>query len=208
VINTVAVQKYNQDFSLQPGAPLNKKLVDNAARDVISAASQRAVGPIHEAARVEIETRDTIIAAQELAAKDDYDNGINTLRQVSPDSPHFKAVQQLIGEFAMEKAALEAVNNAQAKAKQGRYMEAITVLKEVPKQSKRFKLATQRIASYRVALARLGKNKAASASTKGGATTASKGSDSQKGALSAQQQALEAQARAIEAQQAAIKSGK
>ena len=41
VISTKAVQKYNQDFSLSPGAPLNKKLVDNAAREVISSAADR-----------------------------------------------------------------------------------------------------------------------------------------------------------------------
>ncbi len=64
VISTKAVQKYNQDFSLSPGAPLNKKLVDNAARDVISSTADRVVPDLQQAIMVEMEARDRIIKAE------------------------------------------------------------------------------------------------------------------------------------------------
>ena len=154
VLNTVAVQKYNQDFSVGGAAQLNKKLVDNAARDVINSASQRVVGPIQNAVIVEMETRERIIKAQNLADSDQYDEGIGLLRPITPDTPHFKDVRDLIDEFEMELDALERLKAAAGKASKGRYSEAIAILKDVSSKSKRSKLAKQKIATYRALMAR------------------------------------------------------
>jgi len=155
VINTVAVQKYNQDFSLSPGAPLNKKLVDNAARDVIASAADRVVNPLQQAIVVEMETRERIIKAEGLADSDQYGEALSLLAPITPDTPHFKDVRDLMDEFAMEQDALERMNSATAKASKGRYSEAISTLRDVNKKSKRYKASLGKIASYRAALARL-----------------------------------------------------
>lgn len=154
ILNTVAVQKYNQDYSLSGGAPLNKKLVDNAARDVINSAANRVIPPIQQAVMVEMETRDRIIKAQTLADSDQYDEALSLLRPITPDTPHFKDVRDLIDELEMEQDAFERVKSAQAKASQGKYSEAIAILKDVNKRSKRYKLAIGKIASYRAILAK------------------------------------------------------
>jgi hypothetical protein len=154
VINTVAVQKYNQDFSLSPGAPLNKKLVDNAARDVISSAAERVVGPLQQAIMVEMETRDRIIKATNLADQDNYAAALELLTPITPDTPHFKDVRDLIEEFQIEQDALDRMKNAAAKAAKGRYAEAIATLRDVNKKSKRYKAAQGKIASYRAAMAK------------------------------------------------------
>lgn len=155
VLNTVAVQKYNQDFSLSGGAQLNKKLVDNAARDVINSSANRVVGPIQQAVIVEMQTRDRIIQAQELADQDKYADAIDLLQPITPDTTHFKDVRDLIDEFQMELDALNRVNAAQGKAAKGRYGEAIAILKDVSSKSKRYKRSRELTASYRAALARL-----------------------------------------------------
>lgn len=49
IIDTVAVQKYNQDFSVTPGAQLNKALVDRAAKEATSAAASRTIPAIERA---------------------------------------------------------------------------------------------------------------------------------------------------------------
>jgi hypothetical protein len=152
VISTKAVQKYNQDFSLSPGAPLNKKLVDNAARDVISSAADRVVPDLQQAIMVEMETRDRIIKAEQLSDSDQYNEAISLLTPITPDTPHFKDVRDLIDDFAMEQDALDRVNSATAKASKGHYGEAITTLKDVNKKSKRYKAAQGKMASYRAAL--------------------------------------------------------
>ncbi len=95
VISTVSLQKYNQDFSLTPGAQLNKKLVDNAVQDVISGLSDRAVGPIQQAIEIEMETRERMIKATVLGQHGKYDEAIALLRPISPETPHFKAVVAL-----------------------------------------------------------------------------------------------------------------
>lgn len=155
VLNTVAVQKYNQDFSLSGGAPLNKKLVDNAARDVINSSANRIVGPIQQAVIVEMQTRDRIIQAEDLAEQDKYADAIDLLQPITPETTHFKDVRDLIDQFQMELDALNRVNGAQEKAAKGRYSEAIAILKDVNIKSKRYKLSRQRIAAYRAALAKL-----------------------------------------------------
>lgn len=154
VLNTVAVQKYNQDFSVRGSSQLNKKLVDNAARDVINSASNRVVAPIQNAVMVEMETRDRIIRAQNMADSDQYDDAIGLLRPITPDTTHFKDVRALIAEFEMEKDALERINGATARAAKGRYGEAIGLLKDVSSKSKRSKVARQKSAQYRAMLAR------------------------------------------------------
>ncbi|MBU6451563.1 MAG: hypothetical protein KGS72_07285 [Cyanobacteria bacterium REEB67] len=154
VINTVAVQKYNQDFSLSAGAPLNKKLVDNAARDVISSAAERVLPPVQQAVMVEMETRDRIIKASTLAEGDHYAEAINLLTPITPDTPHFKDVRDLIDEFAMEQDALERLKSGKAKANKGHYREAIATLKDVNKKSKRYKAAQSEISFCRQHMSR------------------------------------------------------
>jgi len=153
VIKTVAVQKYNQDFSLSPGAPLNKKLVDNAARDVISSAADRVVPSLQQAVMVEMETRDRIIKAENLADSNQFSEAINLLTPITPDTPHFKNVRDLIDEFAMEQEASDRINAAKAKAAKGHYGEAVAILQDVNKKSRRYKEAQSKASSYRAAMA-------------------------------------------------------
>jgi predicted Zn-dependent protease len=103
---------------------------------------------------VEMETRDRIIKASTLADGDQYAEAINLLTPITPDTPHFKDVRDLIDEFAMEQDALERVNSAKAKAAKGRYSEAIATLKDVNKKSKRYKQAQGQIGFYRLAMSR------------------------------------------------------
>ena len=149
VVSTVAVQKYNQDFSLQPGAPLNKKLVDSAARDVINAISERAVNQLKDAIQTELQSRDQIIKAEALASNDKYDEAIAILSNIGPETVHYKAVQKRLAQFQIEKQALELIQSAESKAKAGRYAEAIASLKGVDAKSKRYKMAMQLIGRYR-----------------------------------------------------------
>ncbi|CAN5159587.1 hypothetical protein BH10CYA1_BH10CYA1_31400 [soil metagenome] len=95
IISTVSLQKYNQDFSLTPGAQLNKKLVDNAVQDVIGGLTERAIGPIQQAVEVEMETRERMIKATRLGVQHKYDEAIALLRPITPETPHFSAVQAL-----------------------------------------------------------------------------------------------------------------
>lgn len=206
VINTVSVQKYNQDFSLTPGTPLNKRLVDNAARDVIQAVADRSVQPIETAVQIEMETRQRIIQAEILAEDDKYDEGMAILRVIGPDSPRFRAVRDLMDEYAMEMEAIDLVNSARARMKAGRYGDAASALKQVDKRSKRYSLAQRLLAQCRVATGgqrKLVRNKPAAAST---AKSSSAADAAAVRALEAQKRALQAQTRAIEAQQQAIRS--
>lgn len=204
VISNVAVQKYNQDFSLSPGAPLNKKLVDSAARDVISGMSERIVGPLQQAVQVEMETRDRMIQATSLGDQDKYDDAIALLRPISPETPHFAGVRKLIADLQMEEQAYNLVNSAEARAKQGKFSEAIKLLRSVPKQSKRYALAKSKIQAYSQGhgptLVRNNSPKLTSSAAAGGNASA------QVKALEAQKRALDAQRKAIDAQEAALKS--
>ncbi len=206
VVNTVSVQTNKQDFSLQPGAPLNKVLVDSAVREVAAGMAQRALTPIQNAVDVEIRTRDLIISAEGLGDKDSYDEAIATLLPISPDTPHFRAVRALIDELHMEKEAMQLVQQAEVASKKGNYLQAIKLLGGVYPKSKRYALAKERIAEYRAALnhtKKLTRIKPASP-----AKSASKPSetDARLNSLEAQRKALEAQKKAIEAQEAELKA--
>jgi len=201
VLNTVAVQTNKSDFSLQPGAPLNKALVQSAVQEVIAGISQRALQPIDEAVTVEIATRDQIISAEALADKDQYDEAIGLLSQIGPETPHFRQVGARIAYFQMEKEALTAINKAGSLANRRQYSQAINAISDVSTKSKRYKLSKQRIAQYRAALARLAKLKP---STPPKTTVGNV--DKQASALAAQKNALAAQMKAIEAQEAALRN--
>jgi len=149
VVSTVAVQKYNQDFSLQPGAPLNKRLVDSAAQEVITAISDRVVAQLKEAVETELSTRDKIIKAQSFADDDKYDLAIENLATIGPETVHFQAVQKRIAQFKMEKQSMELVESAEAKAKAGHYAQAIALLRQVDIQSKRHAKAIQLESRYK-----------------------------------------------------------
>lgn len=152
VIHTAAVQKYNQDFSVSGTPQLNKRLVDNAARDVINAASTRVIGPIQQAVMIEMETRDRIIQSQSLGDEDKYQEAISLLRPITPDTPHFKDVRALIDQFEMEQDALERMQAAQAKAQKGSLGEAINIASGVNAKSKRYKASRAKIAGWRAML--------------------------------------------------------
>lgn len=153
LLNRVAVQKYNQDFSVSGGG-LNKKLIDNAAREVIASAANRTIGPIQEQVIIEMETRERIIQAQNLGDQDQYNDALAILRPITPDTAHFQEVRALIGELEMELDAYNRLKDGEARASRGRYTEAINLLKDVNPKSKRFKLSRSKIASYRAILAK------------------------------------------------------
>jgi len=148
VITTSSVQKYNQDYVV-PGQQLNKRLVDNAARDVIQAVSDRSMPPIQQAVEIEMETRKKIIEAEIKADEDKYDEATAILRPIGPESPRFRAVRDLMDEYAMEKEAISFINTAKAKARAGAYSQAVIVLKQVNKHSKRYRNAMALSAQYR-----------------------------------------------------------
>ncbi len=201
VLNTVSTQTNKQDFALQTGTPVNKRLQDNAAREVIQALVERAREPISTAVDIEIQTRDKIIKAQRLGDEDKYDEAIELLMPISPDTPHFRGVRQLISDFRMERDALFCVRDAQKLAASGRYSQAIETLKAVDPKSKRFGLAKELIGKYRGALARRQVRRAAPAAK----PAAGDPNSAQLKALDAQKKALDAQKKAVEAQEQAIK---
>lgn len=206
VINTVSVQTNKQDFSLQPGAPLNKAMVDTAVREVAAGMAQRALGPIQDAVNVEINTRDRIISAKTLEERDQFDEAISQLLPVSPDTPHFRAVRALIDELQMEKESFQLVKEGQALAQKGNYAQAIRVLQGINRKSMRYPVAVQRIATYRLAMShpkKLTRIKPAAAASP---VAKSNDTDNRLKALEAQKKALEAQTKAIEAQEAELKS--
>ncbi|MBX3153744.1 hypothetical protein KF728_26565 [Candidatus Obscuribacterales bacterium] len=148
ILDTVAVQKYNQDFSLTPGTPLNKALVDRAAREATQAAANRTIPAIQRAVQVEMETREQIIKAQIMAEQEEYDGAINALRLVTPDSPHFENARDLMAEFSMEKDALENLKKGQSLGAAHKYGPAIAALNAVPAKSKYKGKAKALAASY------------------------------------------------------------
>ena len=152
VIGTYAVQKYNQDFSLSPGAAPNKALVDGAARDVISGLAQRAIAPIQQAVIVEMETRERVVQAQELASQDKYDEAIELLGPITPDTAHFGRVQKTLQLFQMELESKKAYEAGIEKQKGKHYAEAIAAYRQVGVQSKRKKMALQKTAECTAAM--------------------------------------------------------
>ncbi|MCA9803183.1 MAG: hypothetical protein KC777_14535 [Cyanobacteria bacterium HKST-UBA02] len=200
VIATVAVQQYKQDFSVTPGMPLNKALVDRAAREAVAGAADRAQGPIENAVRVEMDTREKIIKAQIMAEHEEYDGAINSLRLVSADSPHFQNARTLMEEFAMEKDALDKLRSAEASVKAGKVAQAVALLKQIPAKSKYSPRAKSLLASYtkkKAPAKKLVKVK----STKPGAAS---GTD-KKAELKALDKVLEMEKKAIENTQAKVR---
>lgn len=152
VLGTYAVQKYNQDFSLSPGAAPNKALVDGAARDVISALAQRAVMPIQQAVLVEMETRERVVQATELASQDKFEDAIGVLSPITPDTANFGRVQKMLQTLSMEQQSLKAYQLGEEKQNAKHYSEAIAAYKEVNAQSRRKKQANQKIAACAAAM--------------------------------------------------------
>ena len=69
VLSTVSAQTNKQDFSVSGPAPINKSLQTSAVNEVINGLVQRATGPIQDAVETEIQTREKIISAQNLARR-------------------------------------------------------------------------------------------------------------------------------------------
>src|ERR1700733_2915261 len=124
VIGTYAVQKYNQDFSLSPGTPLNKALVDKAARDVIGQLANRAIGPLQQAVQIEMETRERVGKANELADQGKFDDALQLIEPITPDTPHFAQVQKLHEQLVADKQAAELMKAGTDKEKAGHFAEA------------------------------------------------------------------------------------
>jgi hypothetical protein len=196
VINTTSVQSNKQDFNLNPGtpAPMNKALVDSAVKEVIAKLTDRAIYPLEDAVKTEIATRDTIIQAHNFADEDKYDEALDALRTITPETPHFKAVRGLIAEYQMEQDALDLMNQAKANVRAGKIKSAIAELRAINKQSKR----------YRAAIAMIGSLNRGATHVARTAAPAARGNDPQLKALQEQKKALEQQRKAIEAQEAAL----
>jgi len=195
VIDTVSVQANKQDFNLNPGtpAPMNKALVESAVREVIGKLTDRAISPIETAVETEIETRDKIIQAHNLADEDKYNEALDLLKTITPETPHFKGARELIAEYQMEQDAIDLINEAKANVKAGRRPSALANLRAVNKLSKRYRAAQQMISV-------LGGGRAPAGHSRPVAT----GNSAQIKALQEQKKALEQQRRAIEAQEAAL----
>jgi hypothetical protein len=196
VIDTISVQANKQDFNLNPGtpAPMNKALVESAVREVISKLIERAISPIETAVATEIDTRDKIIQAHNLADDDKYEQALDLLKQITPETPHFKGVRELIAEYQMEMDALDLMNQAKANVKVGKVASARAQLKAISRLSKRYRAAQQMLAALnRGAPPRVAKS-----------ASAAPASNAQLKALQEQKKALQQQQRAIEAQEAAL----
>jgi hypothetical protein len=194
VIDTVSVQTNKQDFSTAVGTPqpLNRALVDSAARETIDKLVERAVNPINDAVAVEMQTREKIIQAQGLGDNDKYADALDILKTIGPDTPHFKGVRELMAEFQMEQDALDLMNQAKASAHVGKIRQALAQLRAINSKSKRYPPARQMIAQ-------LSRQVAAHPSK------SASGSPDEVKALEAQKKALDAQKQAIDAQETAIK---
>lgn len=198
VLDTVAVQKYNQDFSLTPGTPLNKALVDRAAREATQAAAARTVPAIERAVAVEMETREKIIRAQIMAEQEEFDAAINSLRLVSPDSPHFENARDLMAEFAMDKEALAALKRAESLAGSGKLGPALAALKEIPAKSRYRGKANSLAASYTARLKGAGTTKTLVKNNKPAGQSGKPSSGSQDAELKALDKVLKLEKKAIE----------
>src|SRR5262249_19254684 len=126
--------------------PLNKALVDSAARETIDKLAERAINPINDAVTIEMQTREKIIQAQGLAENDKYADALDILKAVGPDTPHFKGVRDLMAEFQMEQDALDLMKQAKANVRVGKIRQAIAQLRAINSKSKRYPPARQMIA--------------------------------------------------------------
>ena len=220
IINNIAVQKYNQDFSVTPGAAPNKFLVDSAARDVVSGMADRAVGPIQQAVVTEMDTRNKVDAAMQLAEQGKYDAAISALQQVSANSTHLNQARSMAGQLQIEKKSLSLVAAAAGQAKHGRLSEAIATLRQVDKHSRCYPMVQAKIEHYKGELAQanaLARSKAAAAAAASSASKpAAKPAEQpaqaelpsqpadQMDSLERARKALQMQEQAIEAKQSAL----
>lgn len=202
ILNTVSMQTNKQDFSLSPGMPVNKALANKGVAEVINGLVDRIRQPLAEAIDIEIDTRQKLVDAQNLADEDKFQEAIQKLMTVTQDSPHFSGARKLLEIFQMEQDALELVNQAKALAAKGRYAQAITALKGVDPKSKRHSLSVALIAKYRAATSHRAPARPAPTVKKSSGTS---DLDAQIKALEAQKKALDAQKQAVEAQEHAIK---
>ncbi len=199
VLNTFSAQTNKQDFSAGNGpTPLNKALVDSAVKELTAQLCQRSVQPIADAVVIEIDTRERIVTAENLANADKYDEAIATLMTIGRASPHYFPTRQLASGYQMEKEALQLLTQAKAEDRSGHDKQAIIDLRQVNPNSKRYRLAESMIATF--SQPRLAKNKS---NSKSGATAST---NSELKALEAQKQALDAQRKAIDAQETAIRA--
>jgi hypothetical protein len=200
IIDTISVQANKQDFNLTPGtpAPMNKALVESAAREVIAKLTERAIPPIESAVATEMSTRDTIIQAHGLADDDKYGEAISLLKSITPETPHFKGARELMREYQMEQDAVDLMNQAKAHVHAGKSRSAIADLRAIDRASKRYPAAKQMIAAI---------NRGAGASAARAVRSAppAGASAAQLKALAEQKRALQQQQKAIEAQEAALK---
>ncbi len=204
VISSIAVQKYNQDFSLTPGTPLNKALVDRAAKEATQGAAGRAVPAIEQAVQVEMDTREKIIQAQIMAEQESYDPAINSLRLVSPDSPHFQNVRDLMAEFSMEKECLAALRRAEALGHSGKIGPALAALREISPKSKYRGRANALAASYSASAKRSAPAKKLVKNNSGSSQPVKAGGKGQDAELQALDKVLKLEKKAIEDAQAQV----
>ena len=204
ILNTVSMQTNKQDFSLTPGMPVNKALANKGVAEVISGLVDRSRQPLAAAIETEMQVREKLMNAQTLGDEDKYEEALQILMSISPDTPHFAGARKLIAEFQMEQDAMDFVKEAQAFAHGGKYRQALEVLKGVNPKSKRAGMAKALAAKYRAALA----GRRPASRPKSSPAASGSNSDAQLKALDAQKKALDAQKRAVEAQEAAIKSKK
>lgn len=201
IIDTISVQANKQDFNLNPGtpAPMNKALVESAAREVIAKLTERAIPPIESAVETEMSTRDTIIKAHGLADDDKYSEAISLLKSITPETPHFKGARELMREYQMEQDALDLMNQAKAHVRAGKSRSAIADLRAIDRASKRYPTAKQMIAAINRGAGTTAIHAVKSAPPAGA-------SSAQLKALAEQKRALQQQQKAIEAQEAALKA--
>jgi hypothetical protein len=152
VLNTVAVQKYNQDYSLSPGAPLNKALVDKAARDVIANVADRVIQPLQQAILVESEGRERISVAGQMAAEGKFDQALKTIEVITPDFAHFDMVKAMHAQLELDRQAKQFIEKGVAEQKGSQFHEAIADYKQVNAKSKLITMAQKKIAECQSAL--------------------------------------------------------
>lgn len=99
VVDTVSTMVNKQDFSLTPGTPVNRVLVDNAVREVIRSLVERSVPKIMNAVQIEMVTREKVVRAYKLADQGQVAAAIALLNEISQDSPQFKRARRVISEL-------------------------------------------------------------------------------------------------------------
>lgn len=99
VVDTVSTMVNKQDFSLTPGTPVNRVLVDRAVREVIQALVERSVPKINNAVEIEMATREKVVSAYRLADQGRVAEAVALLNQIPADSPQFRRARRVIAEL-------------------------------------------------------------------------------------------------------------